>query len=427
MANLRDFGLVTPTGGSNLGDPGQALGGETEMDRQMREAPTYGHTLRNFLTSPSGALGTLGGALASMAASKGKEGAGLEGFLGGLQGGVQQQYQDEVSAYKTRVEAAKTAADAQEKSRSNLVQLLTSRPEMFQDTGLTPEQIGGIVAPGMGVPIDPVTTYKQKTQSAANSDLGKALFDVLKMPGISEDPDASKKVATMLNTTMGLGLPPEVLQKFWEQKGELTDDQILLNFGVGGATEIMNRNLAIQQGDTNYRFKWENLRYIESTEHINATRLGEANKLADKVNAVWKEGIESGHPLPDIETAKKLALSEPEIKMLENLVPTFATGIDPNKYLSTYMQAAQTMGSMLIMSRPGLFKDPQKVLSEWTAQGLSAAQLLQKNSEDKANLTVFLTLLDRVKAEHPDWTYDQQKAEAIKTTKAKGVPYGAKK
>lgn len=420
MANLRDFGLVTPTGGSNLGEPGQALGGETELERTMRETPNYGHTLRNFLSSPSGILGTLGGALASAAAGGGGTGGageGLTGFLSGLQGGVQNQYQDEVSAYKARVDAAKAAADAQDKSRERLVQIATSQPGLLQNMGVTPEQFGELVAPGMGVSVDPATMYKKKTQSAANTDLGDALFKVL--PFVKDDPEASKKVAVMINNTMGLNMPPDVLQQFYEQQGQLTDAQIVDTFGLTGAAEIVNREKAYQNGDMSYKFNWGNLKYTDKSKLPSEKAQSITNDLFAKVNAAYKEAMDAGHPV-DVETAKRLALTEPEAKLLENNVHSFAPALSVDEAFRAYLQSASTVQTLMLM-KGGVFSNPEKVISNAVHEGMNAANTLSQQATDKVNVNVYMHFLEVAKAEHPEWTYEQQKAEAKKQAAARGA------
>lgn len=411
-----DYGLITPTAGDKLGKPGQVLGGESQLSRLLRETPSYGHTLKQFLTSPGGILGTLGGAGLSALLSGGNEGQAVGGFMQGLQQGIGQQFEDEVTAYKARVEAAKTAMEAQDKSRNRLVELMTARPEFFQDTGATPTQIGEIMAPGMGLAIDPVSNFNLKTKNAGNVDKAKAIFELMKQ---SQDPEASKTLATMYNNLMGLEMPAEVLQSFWENKGNLSWADKVRLFGAPAVTEYNNIQSAAMRGEP-YEEDFSKYKYMPPKDDATITRLQEANMLAKKVNDVMVEATNSGSPI-DLETAKKLALTPVEVKQLEALIPTMQPEININDYIKTFMQTLAPVATMLAMTQPGMFKDPQRVISEITAQRMDAANELSKQNKAQADIGVYSYFLAKVKVEHPEWSYEQQKTEAIGRTKAKGI------
>lgn len=375
ITNLSDLNLVAPQGGSDLGKPGKTLGGPSELRKALESVPkiTRGSTLRQTLGTPRGALATaLGAITAGVLGGK----AGLVGFASGVGEQIEGIHQEQLEQRAGSLKAIAAEFDAQEKISQGVRTLLGQQPELFE--GVDPTLLGEIVAPGMGLQLSPSAMLADARRSEDNKRMASLIIPLMKE---AQGPDAKRALArvafgALFKPDELATMPASVLDQFWQQDGEFTDEQLVSNFGMTGVEAAAAR----QRGEP---LPYHILELLPP-DAGKSTEFQEIKSLLDKAQAHVDQEALAGKFIT-LKDAVDVALSQAEREILKDKVPTLYPGLTEREVISQYMNVVG-MVKIMAAANAGLFRKEgfDESVSAFLDKGFQDASRLNRFNSDAA-------------------------------------------
>lgn len=397
---MSDFGLSTPNQTSSLGQPGGTLGGPSALTQALQQAgpaPTMRGALQQTLGTPKGALAAaislLGGSLLG----------GLPGAAGAVQGigaGVQDVYAQQEQERANHLKAIQAQLEAQEKIGTRVATLLGQKPELF--AGVSPVLLGNIVAPETGLVLSPSAMLAAQRNGEGQEQNIKLLLPLMKE---AQGPQAKRQLATLIFANMGLkpgepgdkdSIAPEILDQFWQQDGEFTDEQLVSNFGITGIEAARHRQ---ETGVLPYHI----LRQIPKNDP-NVTLAETAWSLVQKATEHQTAVARDEGRFIDLGTAAKESLTEGEIALMRKEIKEIWPELDERDAMRNYDMTIRGMG-MYGAAQKGLFttgKEFDDAVRRSVTQAMNDANTLGRIKTDESFAAVVLSIARRIQASDTD-------------------------